>query len=206
MQRLTQKEPNRDWHISINIHPLDTCMQFYPEDATVPEGLITKDFHLRPLRVSDAEIDYAAVMDSKSMLRLMSQSGWPEDDFTLEKNRKDLREHEKEHDEGTAFTYTVLDPTESTCLGCVYIEHLKEGPMKGDYVAMLQFWIRQTYLGRNLDRLLLSQLIDWFRNEWAFSQVIFVVADADERQVQLATEFNLQLVHTYENKWSEYLL
>ena len=181
-------------------------MQFYPEGATVPQGLTAEEFKLRPLRESDAEIDYAALMDSKSMLRLMSQSGWPEDDFTIEKNRKDLREHEKEHDEGTAFTYTVLDPTESTCLGCVYIEHLKEGPMKGDYVAMLRFWVRQSHLDRDLDRLLLKHLIDWFKDEWAFSRVIFSVADADKRQVQLATESSLQLVHAYGNKWSEFLL
>ena len=95
-------------------------MQFYPENTIVPKGLPTEEFHLRPLRVSDAEIDYAAVMKSKSMLRLMSQSGQPQDGFTLEMNRKDLQEHEQEHDEGIAFTYTVLSPTERTCLGCVY--------------------------------------------------------------------------------------
>ena len=49
-------------------------MQFYPEGAIVPKELKTKEFHLRPLRASDAEIDYVAVMDSKMMLRIMSQS------------------------------------------------------------------------------------------------------------------------------------
>jgi hypothetical protein len=110
-------------------------MRFYPDDAAVPAGLRTDESHLRPLRASDAEIDYAAVMDSREMLRILSQSDWPSDTFTLEMNRKDLEEHEREHEERMAFTYTVLDPTESTCLGCVYVEQLEEGPMKGDYAA-----------------------------------------------------------------------
>jgi hypothetical protein len=181
-------------------------MQFYPEDAVVPKGLRTEEFHLRPLRVSDAEIDYAAVMDSKLMLRVMSQSEWPPDDFTLEMNKSDLERHEKEHDERTVFTYTVLDSTERICLGCVYINHLKEGPMRGDYVALLRFWVRQSYLDENLDRSLLESLIDWFRNDWAFSRAVLTVANADERQNQLANDLSLQLVHTYGNKWSEYLI
>ncbi|MFX0169775.1 MAG: GNAT family N-acetyltransferase [Candidatus Hodarchaeota archaeon] len=181
-------------------------MQFYPEDAAVPNELRTEEFHIRPLRVSDAEIDYAAVMDSKSMLRMMSQSTWPSDDFTLEMNRKDLERHEREHDERIAFTYTVLDPTERICLGCAYIHHLKEGPMKGDHVAQLRFWIRQPYLNQDFDRLLLKYLIDWFKNDWAFSHVIISVCDIDKRQVQLATELGLPLVHKYENIWLEYLI
>ena len=60
---------------SISIELSTARMQFYPENTIVPKGLPTEEFHLRPLRVSDAEIDYAAVMKSKSMLRLMSQSG-----------------------------------------------------------------------------------------------------------------------------------
>jgi hypothetical protein len=67
-------------------------MQFYPQNAAVPKELRTEEFHIRPLRVNDVEIDYAAVMDSKSMLRIMSQSTWPSDDFTLEMNRKDLED------------------------------------------------------------------------------------------------------------------
>ncbi|MFX1482825.1 MAG: GNAT family N-acetyltransferase [Promethearchaeota archaeon] len=181
-------------------------MQFYPEDASVPQGLRTEEFHLRPLRVSDAEIDYAAVMGSKLMLRVMSQSGWPSDDFTLEMNRKDLEKHEKEHDERTAFTYTVLNSTEDTCLGCVYINHLKEGPMKGDNIAMVRFWVRQSYLDGDLDRRLLESLIDWLRHDWAFSRVVLTIADVDDRQSQLVKDLSLQLVHAYGSKWSEYLI
>lgn len=181
-------------------------MQFYPEDAIVPEELRTEEFILRPLRASHTEIDYAAVMESKLTLRVISQSGWPQDDFTLEMNRKDLEEHQEEHDERTAFTYTVLNPTGSICLGCVYIGHLKEGPMRGDYAAVLRFWVRESYLEANLDRRLLESLIDWFRNDWAFSRVVLTIANADQRQSQLVKNLELQLVRVYGERWSEYLI
>jgi hypothetical protein len=182
------------------------AMQFYPEDSIVPKGLETEEFHLRPLRVTDAEIDYAAVMDSKLALRIMSQSEWPHDEFTLEMNKSDLEEHEKEHNERIAFTYTVLDTTETICLGCVYITPLKEGPMTGDYMARLRFWVRQSHLDDDLDRRLLKSLIDWFRDDWRFSYVVLTVADADERQNRLAKSLSLQLVHAFGDKWSEYLI
>ena len=191
----------------IHKHPTATaCMQFYPEDAVVPNELRVKEFLIRPLRVSDAEVDYAAVMDSKAMLRMMSQSTWPSDDFTLEMNRKDLAEHEQEHDERIAFTYTVLDPTERICLGCVYLRHLKKGPMRGDHVAELRFWVRQQYLNQDFDKLLLKYLIDWLKHDWAFSYVILSVAEDDKRQVRLATELSLRFVHVYENRWLEFII
>jgi len=182
------------------------AMQFYPKDSIVPKGVRTEEFHLRPLRVTDAEIDYAALMDSKLALRIMSQSEWPHDEFTLEMNKRDLEEHEKEHDEGIAFTYTVLDPTETICLGCVYITPLKEGPMMGDYMARLRFWVRQPYLDGDLDRRLLRSLVDWLRNDWRFSYVVLTLADADERQNMVAKSLGLQLVHAFGDKWSEYLI
>ncbi|UCE11434.1 MAG: hypothetical protein JSW61_05755 [Candidatus Thorarchaeota archaeon] len=181
-------------------------MEFYPSEAKVPEELRTDEFVLRPLRVIHAEMDYAALMDSKESLRMMSQSSWPSDDFTLEENRADLQEHEKEHIEREAFTYTVLDSTGDTCLGCIYIEHLKEGPMKGDHAAMLRFWVRQPRLADDLDRRVLDALMEWFRKDWAFSRVVFTIADVDERQRQLAKDLDLRLVRSYGGKWSEYLI
>ncbi|MHA2315015.1 MAG: hypothetical protein ACXACF_06980 [Candidatus Hermodarchaeia archaeon] len=78
--------------------------------------------------------------------------------------------------------------------------------MKGDHVAELRFWIRQLYLDQDLDKLLLKHLIGWFKHNWAFSHVILSVANEDKRQVQLATEFGLHLVHSHGNKWSEFLI
>lgn len=53
-------------------------MIFGNNDFLVPEGLQTAEFLIRPLRTTDVELDYAAVMESKEFLRKWDQSTWPE--------------------------------------------------------------------------------------------------------------------------------
>src|SRR5437867_3283681 len=95
-------------------------MEFYPDSAPVPEEMRTRRLFLRPLRATDVELDYDAVMSSAEMLRRWSQSTWPADDFTLSENLDDLQRHEHEHKEREAFTFTILNPEGTRCLGCVY--------------------------------------------------------------------------------------
>src|SRR5579872_7154149 len=96
-------------------------MLFYPPDAPVPDELRTDELFLRMLRASDVEPDYEAVISSRELLWLRSSGRWPREGFTLAENLSDLQEHEQEHHQRTAFTFTVLAPDESLCLGCVYI-------------------------------------------------------------------------------------
>lgn len=66
---------------------------------SVPAGLTTPEFVLRPLLVTDVELDYAAVMESKVELRPWEQTGWPADDFTVADDlvdRQDLEERFRE--------------------------------------------------------------------------------------------------------------
>jgi hypothetical protein len=53
-------------------------------------------------------------------------------------------------------------------------------------------------LADNLDRRLLQALIPWFRNEWAFSHVIFIAQQVEERQIRLFEEVGLRLLYTLE--------
>ncbi|WP_296197110.1 DUF5655 domain-containing protein [uncultured Microbacterium sp.] len=46
---------------------------------TIPTGLATDEFALRPIRASDASRDYTAVMETRVDLRIWEQSSWPED-------------------------------------------------------------------------------------------------------------------------------
>ena len=161
-------------------------MSFYPEDAPVPAELKTAEFVLRPLTTDHVELDHAALMDSKEMLRRWSSSDWPTDDFTVADNRQDLAWHQREHEEGIAFTYTVLDPGESECLGCVYVKETNVPGLAGsDYTALVRFWVRQSHLANGLDRRLLEALIAWFKEAWAFSHVYFHTNVQDHHQVQL---------------------
>lgn len=96
-------------------------MPFTDSTEPVPAELRAEEFFLRPIVADDAEMDYAAVMETREHLRLWRQSTWPEDDFTVEANREDLIELEQRHAAHRAFTYTVLDSDGTECLGCVYV-------------------------------------------------------------------------------------
>ncbi len=179
---------------------------FYPSDARIPEALQTDEFLVRPLRATDVTLDYDAVISSRAELLLGSGGTWPREGFTLEENLADLERHEREHQDRVAFTYTVMNPTETECLGCIYLDPLEsilghDGGSSGylaDRTAYVTFWVRHSRLADNLDRRLLQALISWFQNEWAFLHVIFIAQQVEERQIRLFEEMGLRLLYTLE--------
>jgi RimJ/RimL family protein N-acetyltransferase len=161
--------------------------------------MTTAEVVVRPLSVSDAEADYEALMSSRESLRVWEQGEWPSDDFTLEENRSDLKEHEDDHAAGRAFTYTVTDPANEKCLGCVYLYPLgsvlrtmgagdADVEDVGDYEAYVTFWVRESQLAGGLERRLLQGLIDWLDRDWAFRRIAFGTNTADTRQMALLAE------------------
>lgn len=177
---------------------------FYPGNAIVPETIRAEEFLVRPLRATDVELDYDAVITSRAELLLKSDGRWPREGFTLEENLADLVRHEQEHRDGVAFTYTVMNPAETECLGCLYINPLKRllqrlsVPVEhiSDESAYVTFWVRQSRLADELDRRLLQALIAWFQAEWTFSQVTFLARKVQTRQIQLFEEMGMQLQYT----------
>ena len=184
-------------------------MQFYPDDTPVPEILRTDDFVIRPLTPAHVELDYAALMCSQEMLRLWSGSPWPSDDFTLADNRQDLVWHWDEHQKRIAFTYTVLNLAEDTCLGCVYIKPITdiladdegwgtactepaEVAVSNQPTALVRFWSAQPYLSQKLDKALLVALQQWFAAEWAFSDVYWHTRTENQQQIALFQANGLQ--------------
>jgi RimJ/RimL family protein N-acetyltransferase len=147
---------------------------------------------LRPLRASDAERDYDAVMSDAAELRRWSGSDWPSDDFTLAENLADLERHEREHERGEAFTYTVLAPDEMRCLGCVYIVPVwsEAVPLCGAAAsaACVGFWVRASDWADDLDRHLLTALREWLGTKWPLDCVLFTNYAADTRQAVLFAE------------------
>ncbi len=161
---------------------------FIPDRFIIPSGLQTEELILEPLRASHVEVDFDAVVSSQPMLRRWSQSSWPDDDFTLDDNLEDLARHESEHLEREAFTYTVLNPHKTECLGCVYIvplpPHIDTVP--GDEcVSLTRFWVRQSRLADDLDRRLLTYVIEWFENDWRFDRAYIGAAREDSRQLDI---------------------
>ena len=180
-------------------------MMFYPDDAPVPAGLRSDELVLRPLRATDVELDYEAVMATQEDLRRGSGGAWPRPDFTLEENLADLQGHEADFLARRGFTYTVMDPTETRCLGCVYAyPPYDDGDGRDrDYEALVWFWVRPDRVADDLDRRLLTALVPWLQSDFAFARVLFRAWANDERQTALLTEAGLRVVDTRPGRGTE---
>ncbi|WP_256714372.1 N-acetyltransferase [Microbacterium sp. RU33B] len=166
----------------------------------VPAGLRTDEFFLRPILATDAARDHEAVMETRLDLRVWEQSSWPEDDFTVEANGRDLADLERRHVQRRAFTYTVLDPGGTQCLGCVYIfpstatiTAVAEDPRWAEVDAVVYFWVRKSRVSSNMDARLLTAIRTWMDEDWALARTVFVTNEQFERQVHLLDQAQLQL-------------
>lgn len=169
-------------------------MTFTDPDVPVPGGLRTAEFVLRPLTAADAVADWEAVMETAAELRGWEQTGWPADDFTADENRDDLRGLEERHAAHRAFTFTVLDAATGECIGCVYLFPTSARFLAAATVTpvadgawtevdgVVYYWVRASRAGDGSDRVLLSALRRWLREDWDFSQPAFVTSAAFDRQ------------------------
>lgn len=183
-------------------------MAFYPEDAPVPAGLRTDEFLLRMLRATDVELDYDAVMASKDVLHLRSGGSWPREGFTLAENLSDLQEHEADFHARRGFTYTIMNPDETQCLGCLYIYPLdvilrRIGADEavaihaGEGIAEASFWVRQERVADGLDRRVLAALLPWLRHDFAFSRLYLRALAREQRHVAIFAEAGMRLAASY---------
>ena len=180
-------------------------MAFNDDAFRAPGELRTDEFLLGPIRAADAALDYEAVMASREHLRLWERTGWPADDFTLDDNRADVAKLARWHAAGERFTYTVLDPTETQCLGCVYIVPTGaplfarkqiaaiEGAHWSEYAMVVHFWVRTSRLADGLDRRLLDALGPWLEHEWHIARHLIVTNEQVEQQVSLIESTDRQL-------------
>lgn len=162
-------------------------LQLHPKEHAIPSMLRTDQFIFRPLLETDVELDYQAVIASREFLLKVSQGNWPKEGFTLEENRQDLIRHERLHQLGEEFTFTIMNPLESECLGCIYLQALQprlasflpdEDPiLKGIklYAMRAHFWLAPGARADNLELPVLKSLATWLTKNWRFSQVVFVI-------------------------------
>lgn len=172
-------------------------MAWYPAKAPLPTGLTTEQLLLRPLRPSDADQDFAAMQDR------WDTKDWA--DLTWASNYAALIHHEQEHLSREAFTFTVMDPTNRTCLGCVYLEPLAnllpishrtqvtalEIPLTA---VAVRYWIRDRYLQSGLSAHLVTTLLPWLHNAWQLPPRIFHTRPDDRQQNELYSTLGFQPV------------
>jgi hypothetical protein len=142
----------------------------HPERLDLPTG-----HHLRPIRESDTDIDYPAVMGSRERLwaRFGEIWGWPPADMTYEADRKDLARHEAEIAAHESFNYAVLDAGETELLGCVYIDP-PDDQMPAGTDALAAWWVVDREAGGELERAMNELLPRWLAERWGFRAVYTV--------------------------------
>lgn len=146
-------------------------MPFVPPDFEPPEAVQGEGFTIRPLHVTDAVIDYDAVMTSIDSIRdsYWRAPGWPQDDLSLMQNLIDLAWHTKERQFKTSFAYIPVSPDGSLELGCIYIDpSVKEG-----YDANVQMWVRASEQATGFDERLYATVRDWIAHDWPFERVAY---------------------------------
>ena len=128
--------------------------------------------HLRPLRETDVEIDYPAVMGSRRRLwaRYGQAWGWPRAAMSYEADRADLARHEAEFGAGEAFAYAILDEPETTMLGCLYVDPPESDAPEGAD-AVVSWWVIDDAVGTALERTLEGALPRWMSEVWGFESV-----------------------------------
>lgn len=130
--------------------------------------------HLRPIRESDVEIDYPAVMGSRE--RLWAKYGeawrWPAASMSFEADREDLARHEAEIAAHETFNYAILDAPEGELLGCLYIDPPDlRAPAGSD--AVVSWWVVDHAVGGKLEQALERFVPAWLADVWGFSAVHF---------------------------------
>lgn len=148
-------------------------MPWLPNEFVHPERVkLATGHHMRPIRASDVEIDYPAVMGSRDRLwsRYGDAWGWPPPDMTYEADRADLAHHEAEIAAHITFNYAILDQDETELLGCVYIDPPSDASPEGTE-AVVSWWVVDQQVDSRLDHALRDFVPQWLAETWGFGGV-----------------------------------
>ena len=151
-------------------------MTWLPEDFEHPLRVdLGTGHHLRPIRAIDVDVDMPAVMGSQPRLWSIYGKawGWPPATMTAEQDREDLARHEAEQEAHESFNYALFDDAETELIGCCYIDPTdKPG---GD--ADISWWVREEYVGSDLQRTLDEFIPRWIAQAWPFQAPRYVGRD-----------------------------
>lgn len=141
---------------------------FVPSDFEPPASLETEGFRLAPLGPQHNESDHAAWTSSIAHIRATPgypDGRWPPvEGMSLEENLADLTRHAADFEARKGFTYTVLDPSSSEVIGCVYL-YPSASP---DHDVEVQSWVRGDR--PELDEPLADAVAAWFEAEWPWER------------------------------------
>ena len=151
-------------------------MSWLPDDFEHPTVVpLPTGHHLRPIRADDVDLDMPAVMGSQKRLwSIYGEAwGWPPATMTAEQDREDLARHEEEIARHESFNYALLDADETELIGCVYIDP----PEKAGADAEISWWVRDEYLGSDVESALDELVPRWIADDWPLQQPRYVGRD-----------------------------
>ena len=157
-------------------------MSWLPADFRHPTLVeVGEAHHLRPIRESDIDLDYPAVMGSRERLGPIYGEvwGWPPADLTVEEDRAELRRHQDEADRNESFNYALFDDAETQLLGCCYldpIEAIDASLVPEGTDAVVNWWVVDELVGTPVERMLAAAVPVWIAAVWPFRQVHYGVA------------------------------
>lgn len=146
-----------------------------PDTFNIPEEFVTPDFYFRPLRFSDIDEDYAAVMSSIDIINKTRGygGGWPDPAMTREENHRDLGWHDKEFEDRSSFAYIAFSADKTEYLGCFYFYPPgTRGTESGAGDVDVSFWVTQKAYDAGCYATLYSAIGD-FLKLWPFDAVVF---------------------------------
>ena len=149
---------------------------FVPPEFLVPLGLETASFRLEPLGPEHNDSDYEAWSSSRAHIHATpgwEKSTWP-DERTLEDNLRDLQRHAGDFQARTGFTFTVLEPSTDSVVGCVYIYPDSSGAAE----ASVQSWVRADRAELDVD--LWRAVSVWLATDWPFERVAYAPREATD--------------------------
>ena len=140
-----------------------------PNGFEAPFKVSRSRYTLEALAPKHNELDYDAWASSKENLQGIfgPDNDWPNDGTSLEKNRSDLENHYNEFVEKIAYAYSVLNPDESLCLGCLYI---RPTPAP-QFDTRVDFWFRSS--SRDLEKEFHSDVDKWLKRDWGFKSIAY---------------------------------
>jgi hypothetical protein len=138
-----------------------------PDRVDLPTG-----HHLRPIRGSDIDLDYPAVMGSRERLWEIFGAawGWPPETMTREQDLTDLIRHADEMVANQSFNFAIFDRDETALLGCIYVDP----PEKAGADADISWWVVDAELGGELEASLRVEVPRWIVTAWPFVAPRFV--------------------------------
>lgn len=140
---------------------------FVPKDFTPPE-LKTDRYIARKLEIRDVYLDYIAVMDSIDIIhKTRGLNSWPTPKLTIEDDMIDLGWHQREFEFKNSFAFTIMNPDETECLGCMYFYQAKEP----EYEAEVSWWVTTKAYEEGLYDVISRDIKSWVKNEWPMKSV-----------------------------------